>query len=43
MNECADLLEKLFVFSMLGDDRGVAATYIMGQEADTSDICLEPI
>jgi len=30
MNEAATLDEKLFVFMMLGDDRAVHATYLMG-------------
>lgn len=31
MQHCKDLLEKLFVFSILGDDRAIHATHIMGQ------------
>ncbi|MDQ7048426.1 MAG: guanine deaminase [Enterobacterales bacterium] len=32
MQFCKNLTEKLFVLSMLGDERHVAATYILGQE-----------
>ena len=31
MPHCRDLFEQLFVFSMLGDDRSVAATYAAGR------------
>jgi guanine deaminase len=30
MKACTDLLETLFVFTMLGDDRAIKSTYIMG-------------
>ena len=30
MRHCKDLFEELFVFSMLGDDRAVSATYAAG-------------
>lgn len=33
MKHCKDLAETLFVLSMLGDDRAIAATYIMGKKA----------
>ncbi|WP_163831022.1 guanine deaminase [Spartinivicinus ruber] len=33
LEHTTDLAEKLFVLTMLGDDRAVAATYIMGQLA----------
>ena len=33
---CTTLAEKLFVLMMLGDDRAVAATYVMGQAAHLS-------
>ncbi|WP_020406408.1 guanine deaminase [Hahella ganghwensis] len=33
MKHCKDLAETLFVLSMLGDDRSVKATYIMGEKA----------
>jgi guanine deaminase len=32
MQHCKDLFEELFVFSMLGDDRAVQATYAAGQK-----------
>jgi len=31
MQQCRDIRERLFVFSILGDDRAVAATHILGQ------------
>jgi len=33
---CQSLAEKLFVLSMLGDDRHIAATYIMGERYQTN-------
>ena len=32
MQQCKDLFEQLFVFSMLGDDRAVQATYAAGRK-----------
>jgi len=32
MQQCKDLFEELFVFSMLGDDRAVQATYSAGRK-----------
>ena len=32
MQHCHHLLERLFVFSMLGDDRAIRATYVMGRQ-----------
>ena len=37
MDLCRTLAEKLFVLTMLGDDRAVAATYVMGQAAYRRD------
>ena len=31
MQQCSDLLERLFVLSVIGDDRAVRATHIMGK------------
>jgi len=31
MQQCRDIRERLFVFSILGDDRAIAATHILGQ------------
>ncbi len=33
MANCANLDERLFVLMMLGDDRAVAATHVMGEPA----------
>jgi len=35
INHCKSLTEKLFILSMLGDERHVAATYILGQLIQT--------
>jgi guanine deaminase len=32
MERAEGLVEELFVLMMLGDDRAVAATYVMGEE-----------
>lgn len=32
MQQCRDIREQLFAFSILGDDRAVAATHILGQK-----------
>ena len=34
IEHCQTLFEKLFVLSMLGDDRAVSATYILGEKID---------
>lgn len=36
MSKCQSLDEKLFVLSMLGDDRTVGATYILGKKINTN-------
>ncbi len=33
LERCAQLMDRLFVLAILGDDRAVKATYVLGQEA----------
>ncbi|NIB40938.1 guanine deaminase [Pseudomaricurvus alkylphenolicus] len=37
MQQCRDLMERLFVLSILGDDRAIRATYVMGEQAHQRD------
>ena len=33
LERCTQLVDKLFVMAILGDDRAVKATYVLGKEA----------
>jgi guanine deaminase len=37
ISNCKDLHEKLFSLMMLGDDRAISATYVLGELAHKKD------
>jgi guanine deaminase len=39
MEHCTQIVDKLFVLAMLGDDRAVKATYVLGEEAYFRNYC----
>ena len=43
IEHCKTLTEKLFILSMLGDERHVSETYILGELVKNKDIKLSEI